>query len=528
MPRSMIWSSAMKDEYPAVRDFALKKKLALMSAHDSIIAARVKQTRDANRKRQDVPFKQHDLVYLSTKNISFPKGLARKLLPKFIGPYRIVRDYGNSTFQLDLPAHLKRRGVHDSFHASLLRVHLPNDGHLFPGRMDTQLTSPEDDDEWAVDKILSHHSSRTDATFEILWKSGDVTWLPYYQITHLQALTDYLGLLGVRKIAKLPKGSGRPPQDDPQLFVGSADVGTPTPSIFSFFHSFLRSCPFDLKTSFSSFPSRILSFYPTTFISPTIDLEVSLDMPLRGVDHPRFTRISPTHYLLRNSGNFFNLTIHVGHIADFLNFEKSIRAQSGLADLKSMPLGYLEFADLWNTGVYEGDPRRLSYYSYAENAEEPTIYLSPNPVALESFYITQQQVGLPLKERRSQSQPVRLDERLLRECATVMVDNRRYQDPKTQYDKRQERRHWKQKAGHLREPLGGVLSRLNFRAHGPGHSVFQTIIPAHQPSGSSTTSTQNVVVLSTNPQASVEDSTDATMQEPYVNSAEPVDQSTLT
>jgi hypothetical protein len=39
MPRSMIWSSAVKDEYPAVRDFALKKKLALMSAHDSIVAA---------------------------------------------------------------------------------------------------------------------------------------------------------------------------------------------------------------------------------------------------------------------------------------------------------------------------------------------------------------------------------------------------------------------------------------------------------------------------------------------------------
>ena len=196
--------------------------MALMAAHDSIIAARVKQTRDANRKRQDIPFVQGDLVYMSSKNISFPKGRAHKLLPKFIGPYKITRDdHGNSSFQLNLPAQLKRRGVHDVYHSSLLRVHVPNDDRLFPGRMDTQLGLDEDDKEWAVDRILSHHSSGMDATFEILWKSGDITWLPYYQITHLQALTDYMGLLGVMKIARLPKGQGRPPQDDPQVFVGS-------------------------------------------------------------------------------------------------------------------------------------------------------------------------------------------------------------------------------------------------------------------------------------------------------------------
>jgi len=46
-----------------------------MSAHDSILAACVKQTRDANRKWQATPFNKNDMVYLSTKNIPFPKGL---------------------------------------------------------------------------------------------------------------------------------------------------------------------------------------------------------------------------------------------------------------------------------------------------------------------------------------------------------------------------------------------------------------------------------------------------------------------
>jgi hypothetical protein len=86
-----------------------------MSAHDSIIAARIKQTRDANRKRQPTPFQQGDLVYLSTQNITFQKGLAQKLISKYMGPYNILRDYGNSLFKIDLPAELKKRGIHSVF-----------------------------------------------------------------------------------------------------------------------------------------------------------------------------------------------------------------------------------------------------------------------------------------------------------------------------------------------------------------------------------------------------------------------------
>ena len=50
-PRAMIWNSPSDSAYPGVRNFAMRMKHAIMSAHDSILAARVKQTRDANRKR---------------------------------------------------------------------------------------------------------------------------------------------------------------------------------------------------------------------------------------------------------------------------------------------------------------------------------------------------------------------------------------------------------------------------------------------------------------------------------------------
>jgi hypothetical protein len=127
MPRSLLWNSDRSGEFPGVANFAMQRRLAIMAAHDSIIAARVKQTRSANRKRQPAPFEEGDLIYLSSKNIKFEKGLARKLIPKFIGPYSILRDFGNNSFQIELPDNLRQRGVHDMFHSSLLRVHVPND-----------------------------------------------------------------------------------------------------------------------------------------------------------------------------------------------------------------------------------------------------------------------------------------------------------------------------------------------------------------------------------------------------------------
>ncbi|TFK78920.1 hypothetical protein K466DRAFT_459881, partial [Polyporus arcularius HHB13444] len=66
MPRSLVWSG--ESDYPGVRTFALRMKQAVMAAHDAIIAARVGQTVQANRRRRPASFAEGDLVYLSTKN----------------------------------------------------------------------------------------------------------------------------------------------------------------------------------------------------------------------------------------------------------------------------------------------------------------------------------------------------------------------------------------------------------------------------------------------------------------------------
>lgn len=74
--------------------------------------------------------------------------------------------------------------------------------------------------EWSVERILSHSGSGTDAVFEVKWTSGDVTWLPYLYIGQLTALNEYLERLDLTDIRDLPEGGGRPPSDNPQVFIG--------------------------------------------------------------------------------------------------------------------------------------------------------------------------------------------------------------------------------------------------------------------------------------------------------------------
>lgn len=52
LPRTFNWNTPARDEYPSVRVFAQRMKLAVIAAHDAIIDARVKQTRSANKKRR--------------------------------------------------------------------------------------------------------------------------------------------------------------------------------------------------------------------------------------------------------------------------------------------------------------------------------------------------------------------------------------------------------------------------------------------------------------------------------------------
>jgi hypothetical protein len=179
------------------------------SAHDAIIASRVFQTHQANARRRDEPkIEVGSKVYLSTANLALPKGRAGKLLPKYIGPYEVLKALPEtSNYELDLPEEMVKRRIHRRFHVNLLKPHQPNDDTSFPGRasVDAYDWGAPDDAEWIVSEITAHRWIRRSIEFQIRWNLGDSTWEPYEVCKDLEALDSYLTLMGVEDWRLLSK-----------------------------------------------------------------------------------------------------------------------------------------------------------------------------------------------------------------------------------------------------------------------------------------------------------------------------------
>ena len=77
----------------------------LTDAHDAIIEAHVFQTNRTNTCQKEEPvIVEGTLVYLSTKNLNLPKGRAKKLCPKFVGPWKVIKAWPETlTYELELP-----------------------------------------------------------------------------------------------------------------------------------------------------------------------------------------------------------------------------------------------------------------------------------------------------------------------------------------------------------------------------------------------------------------------------------------
>jgi hypothetical protein len=190
-------------KYRGVKEFAQRARANLEIAHDAIIEARVNATYQANKLRSDEPVYQiGDLVYLSTANLNLPKRRARKLAPKYIGPFAITKALPEtSDYDLALSEELTARHIHSRFHASLLRPHEPNDDSLFPSRESKRFYDfgMPDDDEWLVDEIIGHRFVGKSIEFNVRWTAGDHTWEPYSHVKELQALDEYYALMGVTR-----------------------------------------------------------------------------------------------------------------------------------------------------------------------------------------------------------------------------------------------------------------------------------------------------------------------------------------
>ena len=155
---------------PAVNDWLDNLNKSKEVAHSAIFKANETMARYANKKRRPHTFVVGDQVYLSTKNL-VPEGFtgARKLMPKFCGPFKILRAINDVTFRLDLPQPIRDRGIHKAFHARLLRpAHsLPDDSRTPPPPEPVLFDNHEP--EYEVERILKHRSRRGCTQYLVKW-----------------------------------------------------------------------------------------------------------------------------------------------------------------------------------------------------------------------------------------------------------------------------------------------------------------------------------------------------------------------
>ena len=180
---------------PAANNWLETLEKSKESAINAIFKANEYMARYANKKRRPCTLRPGDQVLLSTKNL-IPEGFtgARKLMPKYCGPFRILESINDVTFRLDLPKPILQRNVHNAFHASLLRPY-----HFQPG--DTRTPDPPPPEitdsgapEYHVEKILQHRRRRGRSQYLVKWlgyPDTENSWVASHDLHAPDLLADF-------------------------------------------------------------------------------------------------------------------------------------------------------------------------------------------------------------------------------------------------------------------------------------------------------------------------------------------------
>jgi Chromo (CHRromatin Organisation MOdifier) domain len=152
-PMSLQTPMAKMNNVPAANKMTQDIQDTLMKAKKHMEAAQQRQKAFADRKRQDVSYPLGMEVLLSTKNIKLKSPGTRKLLPKWIGPFKIIKKVGAVAYKLELPESMK---IHDVFHVSLLKEY-HDDGSRQPAQ---PITLEDGSEEYVVEKVLLHRERR--------------------------------------------------------------------------------------------------------------------------------------------------------------------------------------------------------------------------------------------------------------------------------------------------------------------------------------------------------------------------------
>ncbi|KAL0190948.1 hypothetical protein M9458_013646 [Cirrhinus mrigala] len=162
------WSREEPSNVPAVDHWFRESERAWDLAHHHLQRAVRRHKSFADARRRAAPnYQPGDLFWLSTPDLRLHLP-CRKLSPRYIGPFRILRQINNVTFQLPLPP---RYHIHPTFHVSLLKPFSPSATE--PPGAEAEPPPPEVLDQpsvFTVHKILDSQHRRGHLEYLVDWE----------------------------------------------------------------------------------------------------------------------------------------------------------------------------------------------------------------------------------------------------------------------------------------------------------------------------------------------------------------------
>ena len=183
---------------PAVEALGDRLKGIWEKATEQIGRAKQRQEVNANRERREESFAVGDKVMLSTEEMKLvgTRELNRSVqfLPKYIGPFPIIRVKNRNAYELQLPPKFQMEPV-----VNITRLKRYVDGEeMFPDREkeDTRVGEELEDAngggmEWEVEAILGERGTGERKQFLVKWKGyplWECTWEPRKHLTHVDEL----------------------------------------------------------------------------------------------------------------------------------------------------------------------------------------------------------------------------------------------------------------------------------------------------------------------------------------------------
>ncbi|XP_017420187.1 uncharacterized protein LOC108330195 [Vigna angularis] len=143
-------------------------------------ASQSRQKSYADQRRRTLEFEVGDHVFLQvTPTTGVGRAIrARKLSPRYLGPYQILRRIGSVAYEIAMPPRLAN--LHPVFHVSQLRKYVPNSSHM----LEAENVQVREDLSVEVQPVRIEESQnkqlrgKTISLVKVVWDSrtGDSTW----------------------------------------------------------------------------------------------------------------------------------------------------------------------------------------------------------------------------------------------------------------------------------------------------------------------------------------------------------------